>query len=912
VPTPALADSWCCRDALRSRDSFWMRQPSRHHRARPGPGVGLVALAVALMSLLPVTAVAAAASATTDPAALVDTMVGTGAAPVQPGDIDTFPGASLPFGMIQWSPDTTPDRRDGGGYAATDHRITGFSLTHLSGPGCPYFGDVPILPTSGAVPADPEGATASFSHSTERASPGSYAVDVGAPATAVSLAVTARAGTGQFAFSKGSHGNLLFKAGDSAGGTGGSAFTVVGDDEVEGSSTGRAFCTTSGPYTVYFVAKFNRPFSASGTWQGAAVTPHAPSCTGSSTTACGGWVTFDTSTNRTVEMQVAISYVSIAGATSNLAAEHPGWNEADVARAATATWNRDLTRIDVSGGSSAGTRAFYTALYHSLLSPTVFGDDDGQYLGFDHAVHATSTHTQYTNFSEWDIYRTQFPLVALLFPRIASDMVTSLLNDAAQSGFLPRWPVAATDAGQTDGDSPDVVIAEAYAFGARDFDAAQALADMEKGASQPGSGLVQERQNLADYLQHGYVVGNTEDLTSYGYTLGTSVTLEYALDDFCISQLASALGQTPVAAAALQRSSNWQNVFDPGTGYVGARTASGAFVAGPAFQPTHKTNQGQVGFEEGNAIQYTWGVPQDLGSLFSLMGGRAAATAKLDTFFSTLNASRYRPDYWAGNEPDLWAPWEYDASGAPWRTQQVVHKVLDSQYSLTPQGEPGNDDLGALSAWYVWGSLGLYPLTPGTATLALATPAFPHVSIELGNGHRLVVQTNGPTGGYVHAARLAAGSSSSVTWTKPWLPASAVSGATLTLSTQSHPDVHWGAAPADALPSYGNAAAPAVGFTEPVGTVAMASGGTAQATLGVQSAGSAAVTVDWTAHPPPGMTVSPSGGQLTLAASAPGAKTARATASLTVSGASPGTIGFSLTTATGTALPPLSLDVASG
>ena len=772
------------------------RQASPPGRGRPGAGHrghGPV----------PSTPADAATAAPADPAAMVDTFVGTAAAPVQPGDIDTFPGASLPFGMIQWRPDTAPDRRDGGGYADSDHHISGFSLTHLSGPGCPYFGDVPILPTSGAVSSDPQSATGSFSHSTERASPGSYAVDVGSPSTAVALAVAQRAGAGSFEFPKEAQGNLLFKSGDSAGGTGGSSFTVVGNDEVEARRPD-GLLHNLGPYTVYFVAKFNRPFATSGTWLGSAASPSAPSCTGTSTDACGGWVSFDTAPDRKVEMQVAISYVSTDGAASNLAAEHPGFDVTDVARSATSAWNRDLDRIAVAGGSSTSTRTFYTALYHSLLSPNVFSDDDGQYLGFDHAVHTTTGHTQYTNASEWDTYRTQFPLMALLFPHIASDVVTSLLNDASQSGWLPRWPVAASDAGQTDGDAPDAIIAEAYAFGARSFNATQALSDMEKGASQPGSGLIQERQDLTQYLQQGYVPGNTEDLTSYGYTLGTSVTLEYALDDFAISQVATALGQTAVARLLDSGRTTGKTCSTRGPATSGSRP-SGAFAPGPAFQPTHKTNQGQVGFEEGNAIQYSWGVPQNLGSTLSLMGGDAAATDKLNTFFTTLNASRYHPYYWAGNEPDLWAPWEYDASGAPWRTQQVVRQLLDTQYSLTPNGEPGNDDLGALSAWYVWGSLGLYPLTPGTATLALAVPAFPRITVDLGDGKQLAITTHGPTDGYVRSARVVGTSTSpgapSGAWGKPWLPLSALAnGAAITLSTQPAPDKSWGAAPSDAPP----------------------------------------------------------------------------------------------------------------
>lgn len=901
--------------------------------ARGAATATAVALALAVLSgLVPVVVVgptpagaagAAGAVRLRDLAALVDPMVGTGTVDVQPGDVDTFPGASMPFGMIQWSPDTSPNRRDGGGYDYHDHRILGFSLTHLSGPGCPYFGDVPILPTTGAVPADPEAATEPFSHRDEHAAPGSYSVGLGAgPArTAVSMAVTDRTGTGRVVFPAGGSGsgNLLFKAGDSAAGSSASTLSFRGDDEVVGSVTGTAFCDTSQPYTLYFVARFDRPFAGHGTWEGRADRAGASSCTGTSTRSCGGWVSFGTRARRTVGIQVAISYVSVDGALANLRAEDPGWRVGVLAARAAAAWSSMLGRIQVGGGSATRRRTFYTALYHSLLSPNVVSDAGGQYPGFEHTVQATTHQAHYTNFSEWDIYRTQFPLVAMLFPRRASAMVQSLVDDAAQTGWLPRWPVVASDAGQTDGDSADLLVAEAYAFGARDFDASSALADMVKGATQQEGGFVQERQNLTTYLQLGYVPGDTEDLTSYGYTLGTSVTLEYALDDFGISQLAAALGDAPVAATMRRQSQKWQNVFDPSTGYMAARTASGAFVAGPAFQPTHVEGQGQVGFEEGNAVQYSWGVPQDLASLFSLMGGDAAATAKLDEFFTHLDASRYHPYYWAGNEPDLWAPWEYDFSGAPWRTQQVVRRVLDTQYGLDPDGEPGNDDLGALAAWYVWGSIGLYPVTPGTATLAVATPAFASVTVHLGGGHLgsghvLRITTSGPTDGYVHAARLAVGGGASRAWDRVWLPASAsAAGATLRLEASSAPDRSWAAAPKDAPPSYGTDAAPAVGFTTPGGAVATSPGGTPHFRLGVQAAAHGAVTVDWTAQPPAGMTVTPASGQLVLRATAAGAATARASVPVTVSGAATGdtAVPFTLTTSGGTALPSLVLEVDS-
>jgi predicted alpha-1,2-mannosidase len=890
-------------------------------------GAGALVLALALPVLAVPAGVARAASSTAatsnptagGPAAMVDTLVGTGAGSVQPGAVDTFPGASMPFGMIQWSPDTSPDRTDGGGYAYADRRILGFSLTHLSGPGCPYFGDVPILPVAGSAPAAPGGVTEAFSHRTEHASPGRYSADVGSGSrpTSVALAVTDRAGVARLGFPAGAGtGTVLFKASNSAGGSTASALSIVGDDEVVGSVTGGAFCTTSGPYTLYFVARFDRPFSAQGTWQGTQRGPGDPSCAGTAHTSCGGWVSFDTRSNRSVSMQVAVSYVSADGAQANLEAEHPGWNVGPVAARASATWNKMLGRIVVSGGSTARRRTFYTALYHCLLSPNLFSDDDGQYPGFDHTLETTTSRPHYTNFSEWDTYRTQFPLVSMLFPATASDMVQSLLDDAAQTGWLPRWPVAASDAGQTDGDSADLLIAEAYAFGARDFDIQAALADMVKGATQPTTGFIVERQNLATFLQNGYVVGDTEDHTSYGYTLGTSVTLEYSLDDFGISRLAQALGQSGLAATLLTQAQRWQNVFNPSTGFVGARTASGAFTAGPAFQPTHRQNQGQVGFEEGNAIQYSWAVPQNLASLFALMGGNAAATTKLDRFFAALDASRYQPYYWAGNEPDLWAPWEYDFSGAPGRTQAVVRRILDTQYSLNPDGEPGNDDLGAISGWYVWGAMGLYPVTPGTATLAVATPAFSKVTIHLGTGRTLQVSTDGPLDGFVHSARLATGTAAGRAWDRPWVPATAVrSGGALSLTTASAQDPAWGAAHEDAPASYGTGAAPAVGFTQPGGKVTASAGASTSARIGAQAAGHGAVEVTWTAQSPPGVTVTPSSGTLQLAATGAGSATARVSVPVKVA-VSPGTSGtptvrFSLTAA-GVGLPPLALDVAIG
>ena len=292
-----------------------------------------------------------------DPGALVNPFAGTGAAPVKPGNVGEFPSADLPFGMIQWSPDTTPDRTDGSGYSYADSHISGFSLTHMSGTGCASYGDVPILPTVGPIGADPAGARDSFSHAHEQTSPGRYAVTLGPSKITSELAVTLRTGLARFDFPGTTSANLLFKVSDSANGVTGSNYQVTGDDVVSGDVTSGQFCDTGTPYTLYFTARFNRAFSTAGGWNGSTVTPGQRSCTG---TACGAFVSFDTKTDRVVLMKVGISFVSIRDATENLTDEDPGWSLGSVEAASRQKWNSLLGRIRIGGGSHAHQRTFYT------------------------------------------------------------------------------------------------------------------------------------------------------------------------------------------------------------------------------------------------------------------------------------------------------------------------------------------------------------------------------------------------------------------------------------------------------------------------------------------------------------------------------------------------------------------------
>ncbi len=748
----------------------------------------------------------------------MNTFVGTGVGGTSVGSIDTFPGADMPFGMMQWSPDTTPDRTSGGGYSYKDSAISGFSLTHMSGPGCAVYGDIPILPTVGAIGTDPGATSAPFSHSTEKASPGNYAVTVGRTPVRVALAVTTRSGLGRFGFPGTGPANVLFKVADSAAGSARSAVRVVGNREVDGSVVSGDFCGTSGDYHLYFAARFDTSFKTFGTWHAKTVTAGSRSSTKNQS---GAYVSF-TATTRAVQMQVGVSFVSVADARGNIEAEQPGWNLDALRRRDTATWNQLLGRINVSGGSVADERTFYSELYHCLLEPSVFDDANGDYIGFDNKVHVADGYTQYANFSGWDIYRSEVQLLAVLVPGRASDMVTSLLADATQGGGLPKWPVANLEAAQLNGDSADAFIASAYAFGARNFDVSEALADMVRGATNPDVTTDHhfERQDLSQYLAKGYVAADTFDLTSLPYTVGASETLEYAIDDFAISQLAQATGDATTAQTFLVRAQNWQNLVDRATGYLAGRQRRRVLPARPRL-PTllHARHRPGRVSKRATPSSTPGCVPQNLRGLFDALGGNSAVVTKLDTFFTHLNAGRKQPYDWAGDEPSLGTPWEYDYAGAPWRTQDVVRRIATTLYGPTPNGEPGNDDLGAMSSWYVWAALGLYPETPGRGELVLASPLFPHITVTLGNGRAIAISAPGasPTTPYVQgldvggvtspdgceAASGGAPASSPAPYACPWLPSTvSQTGAQLDFTLGTTPDTAWGAAPADEPPSF--------------------------------------------------------------------------------------------------------------
>lgn len=700
----------------------------------------------------------------------------------------TFPGATLPFGMTQFSPDTGPTPSwalDPSGYTYSDHRIERFSMTHIDGAGCNVSGDIPFMPTTQALvsapPTSGERYSATFSHSHETAEPGYYSVLLGNGIN-VELTATLRSGFARIQYPKGQRQTLLIETGTDIQTVYDAQAQVIGPNEVAGWVRGGHFCNVlSSTYTIYFVAQFSRPASAFGAWRGS-VTPGAKQARGSQS---GLYLDFPPDSGNELLLKVGLSYVSVANARANLAAENPGWDFDAVRASAHGVWNAMLNQIQVSGGAPTDTRIFYTALYHALLQPNTFSDVNGQYRGFDQRTHTDTSHTQYANFSGWDIYRTQIPLIAMIAPKQVSDMMQSLVVDAQEGGGLPRWSLANIDTGLMVGDPAAPILAEGLAFGADAFDTDAALRVLVRGATRPGVGApgAQERPGLAQYLRMGYV--------PLGANVGapTATSLEYYTADYAIACFAARVGDTATAQTFAARASQWVRLFNPATGFIQPRANDGAFVGNGASTD---------GFIEGTASQYTWMIPFDVGGLITRMGGRAHTEQRLDAYLANINSGPRAPQAWMGNEVSFTAPWLYDYVGAPWKTQAAVRRVMNALYKNSPTGLPGNDDLGTMSSWYVWAALGLYPLIPGRAGFALGSPLFPRVTLLLG-GRRVSIVADGAGQKAPYVQQLLVDGSS---YSAQWLPLSTLTDANvLTYTLASTPNRTWGSAPVDAPPS---------------------------------------------------------------------------------------------------------------
>ncbi|WP_411147938.1 GH92 family glycosyl hydrolase [Streptomyces sp. A30] len=786
----------------------------------------LVTTALAVAAPFPATA---AERPPERPSALVDPLIGSA------NGGNTFPGATLPYGMIAWSPtSTTGDQTSTGaanGYQYDTTRIRGLSLTHVNGAGCNpgAAGDVPIMPFVGDVTSSPSADTkdavyaADFSHADEKAVPGRYTLGLKSGATA-DLAVSRRAGVADFTFPSDRAANLLFRVSNSLNGSENAHVDIdAAHRKVTGWVHTGAFCgrranggvnNRKSYYKLYFSASFDRAFSSVGTWKDSTLSPGSTTASGGEGYATGadragrgsgGWVGFDTSSDNDVRMRLGISYVSLDGAEANLREEiEPDASVTDVAAAGARAWDRELSAVRVQGGSPARRQTFYTALYHSLMQPNLISDVDGRYWGMDQAVHrlARGQRAQYSNFSGWDQYRAQIQLLALLKPTVAGDFAQSLYNFAQQNGGVwDRWVHISGATHVMTGDPSAATLATFYAMGVRNFDYEGAFDSLVRQATVPHpDGLsdagcpgqcVGQRPNLAQYLSSHYAAQDV--CHCWG---GAAETLEDAVADSALAKWAKLLGRETEAKVFAERATYWRNVFNPeatpGAGYIQARRLDGSWV-------TPFTPAGDLGFAQGTSATYTWMVPQDVAGLAEAMGGRDVAAARLDGFFHKADGSwsvrggdplRYDPT----NEPGIHAPWLYNALGQPWKTQATVRQILDTVYGTGPAGLPGNDDLGTMSAWYVFSALGLYPQTPGSASLLLGAPVFPGAVVDRPGSRDITISAPDAddTHVFVDAVRL-----NGRTYQKSWTDAGLTrSGGTLAFRLAEQPNTRWATDPA--------------------------------------------------------------------------------------------------------------------
>ncbi|GAA2899507.1 GH92 family glycosyl hydrolase [Streptomyces mexicanus] len=900
--------------------------------------VAAVALAVAATSMS-VTPASARADAGTvkDPASYVDPLIGTANAG------NTYPGAVQPFGMLAWSPQNSRGNQVStpapGGYQYNATKIRGFSLTHLNGVGCSGAnGDIPIMPYVGDVDSSPTADTTdakyadTFSHANETASAGYYKVRLDSGASA-ELTATPRTGSGRFGFPADKPASLLLRTSNSeSGSTAASVEVNAAARTVTGSVSAGNFCGPQSAnnrkdlYTLYFTAHFDTPFAKVGTWTDGTLHPGSTTATGGTGFSSSGnpvagkgsgaYVTFPAGTTE-VRAKVAVSYVSPRGAEANLRAENPPARTFDSVRSeAHAAWKRALSAIEVGGGSDAQRTTFYTALYHSMLEPTLTSDVDGRYLGADRKPHRLDRRqkAQYGTFSGWDQYRAQVQLMTLLNPRAGSDYAQSLFNYAQQrDGEWDRWLLENGKTSVMSGDPSAPAVASVYAFGGHDFDVKGALKSLVTAATVPTANdsssagcnveCVGQRPALDKYLKLGYVPA--DGCHCWG---GAAETLEDAAADFALSQLAGRVGDHATEKEFLDRSGNWTNVFDPNAtpqgGYIRDRRSDGTWAG--TFTPSTGS-----GFVEGTSARYTWMVYSDVAGLARAMGGDDAAVARLDSFFRTpdgafdfsaKDGTRYDPT----NEPDINAPYLYDYLGAPYKTQETVRAEMDRLWTDTPGGIPGNDDAGTMSSWYVFSALGMYPQVPGRADMVLTAPLFPHAVVHTGDHRTITIDAPAASADNIYVQSLKVDGRTSG---KPWVPASFVTrGGTLRYTLGAEPRTSWGSAKADAPPSFPGGGAKFFTGVTPSGLKAEPGGEAVTATVKVQTLQDRAAEVHWTATPPAGLTVTPSQGDLTV----PAGGSAGAEVSVSAAaGAEEGfyTIPVTLTSSSGTALPKTSASV---
>jgi predicted alpha-1,2-mannosidase len=698
-----------------------------------------------------------------DPLACVNPLVGTAPATTETARLhshagselrgQTFPAVGVPFGMAQWTPQTrASEQKCLSPYYYRDDSIQGFRGSRwMSGSCTQDYGSLTIMPTQGALHVKASERASAYSHEREIATPAYYAVTLDDYQLRAELTALSRAAMLRFSPQNGKELNLIIEPNSDEG----EAFVEIKPErnEVIGyNPVHRIYQGWGKPagFSGYFVIQFEQPFSNFGVWQGDEVREGASRVSGEGD-AAGAFVRLSPGAGTGLQLRVGFSHTSIEQARRNLAADISHWDFEKVRQASENAWRRQLNKVQIKGGSEADRRMFYTALYHSMLLPRLFSDTDGTYPAFasSDGLQQAADYDYYADFSMWDTYRALHPLHTILNPAKTNDMIRSLLSKGEQGGWLPIFPAWNNYTSAMIGDHVTAMIGDAWMKGIDDFDHGKAYDLMRKNAFEINTDRQsylngQGRRAIDSYLRHGYIPLEDSVPDSFHQREQVSRTLEYAYDDFVLSQLARKLGENADYQALRQRAQNYRHVFDTTTGYVRGRYADGSWV-----EPFDPLASRASFITEGSPFQYTWYVPHDVAGLIALMGGREPFIRKLDTLFDNRH-------YWHGNEPGHQTVYLYAYAGAPWKSQQRVREIIREEYSAEPGGLSGNEDAGQMSAWLVFSMMGFYPVAPGMPIYVMGSPLFDeiHLKLENGNTFSIMAANNSEDHPYIQSARL--------------------------------------------------------------------------------------------------------------------------------------------------------------
>ncbi|MFC1640739.1 GH92 family glycosyl hydrolase [Patescibacteria group bacterium] len=680
----------------------------------------------------------------------VDPLIGTG------GHGHTYPGATVPFGMIQLSPDNGEQGWDwSSGYHYSDNTIVGFSHTHLSGTGIGDLYDISMQPFVGEVNLAEQVASykkldyaSLFSHANEIAQPGYYSVILDDSDIKVELTATERVGLHQYTFPETENAQVILDLGYSANWdeTTDTNLEIVDDTLVTGYRMSEGWAHEQ---KVYFAARFSKPFQSHETYfsNDDVVDPITDK------PFAKARFSFSTDASEKILVKVGISSASVDGALKSIDTEIPDFNFTQTQQAAAKKWENQLQKITLDSNDEDLKKIFYSALYHFNLAPTLYSDANGEYKGVDGANHSVADRDRYTTFSLWDTFRASHPLLTITHADMVDDLINSMLDHFDQYGSLPIWELWGNETYTMTGNHAIPVITDAILKNHSGFDYEKAFQAMKT------TSLLDDR-DMDLYKEHRFI---PTDLAKEEDNRSVTRTLEYAYDDWCVAQAAQALGKSEDYNHFLDRSKAYVKVFDSETGFMRGKNSDGTWRV--PFDPLAYDHE-RDDYIEGNAWQYLWFVPHDVQGLIELMGSRTQFIDKLDSLFaaeSQLTGDNVSPDisgmigqYAHGNEPSHHIAYLYNYAGEPWKSQKVVRQILKEQYAAEPDGLSGNEDVGQMSAWYVFSSMGFYPVNPASGIYVIGSPAVQEASIDLGGGGQFTViaENNSDLNIYVQSATL--------------------------------------------------------------------------------------------------------------------------------------------------------------